>query len=62
MRGTVSSRQGSSREQNRSCGEARRKPASAPGISSRRQAPVCHFMEVKLLAREPRNNKIGLIE
>lgn len=42
--------------------EAGGKPASAPGIPSRRQAPLSHFLEAKLLAREPRNNKIGLIE
>lgn len=42
--------------------EAGEELASAPGVPSRRQAPVRHFLEAKLLSRKPRNNKSGLIK
>lgn len=57
-----SSRQESSGECGRDSEKVRMRPSSAPGMPSRRQAPVCHFLEAKLLTKEPRNNKIGLIE
>lgn len=51
VRGMDSSRQESSGEHGRDSEEARMKLASAPGMPSGRQAPVCLFLEAKLLGQ-----------
>lgn len=40
----------------------KKEACQCPRHTKQKAGCMCHFLEVKLLASEPRNNKIGLIE